>query len=84
MSITPIVGAGIELASEIFKWLNIKEKKKYSEKLIKFRTELDTELRKPVWEQNDGKIERLEDEIHVIQDLALTELRNLNSVQDSK
>lgn len=84
MSIAPIVGAGIELAAEVLKWLNIKEKRKYAERLIKLRDELNSELRLPINKQNDARIERLEDEIKNIQDLAIAELRSLNSMPDSK
>jgi len=84
VSIAPIVGAGIELAAEVLKWLNIKEKRKYAERLIKLRDELNSELRLPINKQNDARIERLEDEIKNIQDLAIAELRSLNSMPDSK
>ena len=77
MSIVPIVEAGVSLANEIFKFINIKEARKHSEKLMSLRNELDAELRLPLEKQNDAKVERLEDEISNILDLALTELKKL-------
>ena len=81
MSIVPIVEAGVSLANEIFKFLNIKESRKYSEKLIKLRNELDAELRLPLEKQNDARVERLEDEIYNIMDLAGTELKRLSDAK---
>ena len=75
MAITPLVEAGIALASEIFKFINEKEKKKYSERIVKYRNALNDELRKPVDKQNDAYIEKLEEDILTITDLALAEIR---------
>ena len=82
MSITAIVGAGISLADQIFKFINKKESRKYAEKLVKLRNELDTELRLPLEKQNDGKVERLEDEISNIMDLACVELGKLRTEKE--
>lgn len=83
MSIVPIVEAGVSLANEIFKFINIKESRKYSEKLMSLRNQLDAELRLPLEKQNDGKIERLEDEIRNVLDLAVTELKKLQDKSTS-
>ena len=78
MAIPVIVGAAIELAVQVFKFINLKEKKKYSSKLYRLRDKLNEELLLPISEQNDAKVERLESEIKTIQDLAIAELRALN------
>ena len=75
MSVTPLVGAGLELASEVFKFFGEKEKKKYAVKIIKLKNKLNAELNLPVDEQDDSKIETITEEIKVIQDLAIAQLR---------
>lgn len=81
MSITPIVGAGISLLEQTLRYINFKESRKYSEKLVKLRNQLDAELRRPLKDQNDQRVEVLQDEIKNIFDIALAELRSLNELQ---
>lgn len=70
----PVIGKGLDLASKIFELINTKESRKYIDKTIELKLDLDTELRKPMFDQDDGKIERLRAEIEIIMDVAKHEL----------
>lgn len=70
-----LIGAGIMLATEIFKLINTNNSRKYCAKLIDKREDLSKELRRPLNEQNDALIEKLQEDIANIQDLAIAELK---------
>lgn len=71
-----IVGSAVELASQVFKFLNKKESLKYVDKLYDLRKDLNSELEKPLSEQNDAKVESFLKEIKLIQEVALVQLQN--------
>lgn len=71
MSWTAIASEGIGLAKEIFKLMNTKESKEYSDKLSKAERQLyDEKEATPMGEQNDALIEKLESDITIYQKAA--------------
>lgn len=75
ISTSGLIGAGIMLASEILKLVNTITSRKYCTKLINLKEDLNDELRKPMDQQNDALIEKIQDDIITIQDLAMAELK---------
>lgn len=75
MSIIGLVGAGIGLASEIFKFLGDKQALKYAKESLELKTDLCEELEKPVYIQDDSKIETLTERIQNLEEIAAVQLK---------
>jgi len=90
--ITSIVARAVTLGAEVFKFINDKNKRQFSKKLLEKKEDLEEvledmnqELAKDLNYQDDGKVQRLaeqkaqiEKEINEYLLLALTELPNVN------
>ena len=68
-----LVGAGLNLASEVFKYLNSKESKKYLDKSVKLQQAIRLEEEKG-YDAIDSKIESLLREYDIILGAARSEL----------
>lgn len=84
MSYIPIIEAAIRLASEILRYSGDKEKRKYADQLVKLQKNRLEETEKPLHLQNDAKIERIDKEIVIIQDLAYQELKSFGKHETEK
>ena len=69
-----LIGAGLGLAAEIFKFLNQKEATKYIDRCVKLQLEIKEEEEKPYDQQNDAKIVSLRKEAIILMEAAKAQL----------
>lgn len=75
------VGAGLGLATEVFKWLNNKELTKYIDEAVELAEDIQKELEKPYDQQDDVKIVHLRKRAVYIMEAAKSQLALRNSSQ---
>ena len=71
-----LLESSLSLASAIFERINDKEKKKYAVEAAEIKSKLLAEYRKPLADQIDSDIEKWQDRLEAINDIALEELKN--------
>lgn len=69
-----IVEKGLDLASEIFKYVNKKQSRKYIDQVVDLKMRLKNELSKPLMDQDDKVVETLRTEIEIVMDAAKQEI----------
>jgi hypothetical protein len=78
----PLIVAGLSFFEQTLKYIHFKDSRKWSEKLVSLKNQYYAERRLPLDKQNDGKIERLEDEMESIINIATAEMRSLNELRE--
>jgi len=73
MEITTIIGSAIGLGTEVFKYLNTKQSRKYLDKLVKLQLDIKKEEDKG-YQSDDLKLEKLYGELGIILNGARNEI----------
>lgn len=81
--ITGLITAGIALATEIFKYLNTEESRKYIDKMVELQLGIQKEEEKG-YKSDDAKIESMHKELIIIMEAAKNELALLQANSSSK
>lgn len=75
---TALIAAGLELAAQIFTLINSMESRKYIDRIVKLKLEIEHEEARG-YDSDDAKIEMLHKEAEIIMEAAKSDINKLQA-----